>query len=177
MSKQRASPRTVLAETRRQQAFALRVGGATYRQIAATVGVSPHHAMRMVIDRLDETRARTQVDVERLRELEAARMEGVIMALWPKRHQPGEAARIIHASERRARLYGLDAPLKLETGPSEMPAEAAIDLANLTLDELREYERLVSKASTPRDVIDVTPPRALPSAAKASADPEDIEGG
>jgi DNA-binding CsgD family transcriptional regulator len=151
----RTSSRRVQLELEREQCVGLRLAGGSLRQIGAQLGISYEKVRRLVGQALDETRARTQEEVERLREQECRRCDAIILALWPTRADPQSARAILQASERRARLLGLDSPLKFDTTTHDEPSATAADMSNLTTEELLQYERLLKK--THGVVVDVTP--------------------
>jgi hypothetical protein len=101
---------------RANQALELRIAGATYRQIAAQLGVSEKAAYYDVQDELGRLDPIIHGQAERLRELEAARLDRLNVALAPgiKAGTPGAIFAAVKVMERRAKLCGLDAPTKLE---------------------------------------------------------------
>lgn len=150
-----------MRDAQTQRAVELRLRGLGYRAIGALMSIDYARVARLVNVAMDETRARTIEDVDRLRELEGHRMDALIDALWDGRADPQVAGSIVRASERRAKLFGLDAPMKFEQRVEVAPA---LHLENLTLEELEQYERLLAKVeAAPQPAIDVTPEQpALP---------------
>lgn len=100
------------AHVRRQKALDLRCAGARYRQIGKELGVSWVQAFRDVETALAETDAVTKKKAERLRDIDVARCERLIMSMTPKARQGDAKAvhAILHAMERAAKLLGTDAP-------------------------------------------------------------------
>jgi hypothetical protein len=98
------------------KALDLRIAGATYRQIAAQLGVREFAAFHDVQDELGRLDPVIKGRAERLRELEMARLDRLNVALAPgiKAGQPGAIFAAVKVMERRAKLCGLDAPTKLE---------------------------------------------------------------
>lgn len=160
MSKQLASRLTVGREVMREQALGLRIAGLNYRDLGKALGVSHAAAHRLVREALDETRARSAEETERLRELELRRTDAVIQAHYPKRADPRSARVLLQAGERRARLLGLDAPVKLEP---VAPPDERLDTSALDTHELLQLRALMLKARG-------TPPPATTSAADAVVD-------
>jgi hypothetical protein len=111
---QQASPTTVKRTERRRQAFALRMGGATYVEIAGAMGISRQAAHQLVKWTLEDTRTKLFEDIESVRALEVRRTEALVLGLWPNRQQPRYADSILRIMERRARLLGLDAPTRID---------------------------------------------------------------
>jgi len=129
------SPRGSLAARRERERVAveLRVEGCTYAEIGDQLGVSDRMASRIV------NRAMNRVlrePVAQLIDLEAARLDGLWAAMWP-RALAGSARHVevcVRISERRARLLGLDQPTRVDANV----------LANVSVDEIdREIERLL----------------------------------
>jgi hypothetical protein len=101
---------------RANQALDLRIAGATYRQIAAQLGINERTAYDDVQAELGAVDPVVGTKAERLRDLEAARLDRLTVALNPciKAGQPGAILAAVRIMERRARLFGLDAPTKVE---------------------------------------------------------------
>lgn len=109
---QRAGKRTTRSADLRRRALDLRVAGATYEQIGLALALSTTAAYGHVQKALDESRTQTKESADKVRATELRRLDGIVMALWPKRSDPRFADSILRAMERRSRLLGLDAPLK-----------------------------------------------------------------
>lgn len=122
-------------QARRAQALALRIAGASFRQIGRQLGVSHVRAIKDVQHELDTLAVQRQESAERLKALELARCDRLTLALEPKVGKGDvQAVRaMVRVMERRARLLGIDAPFKTELtgkdgGPIEVMAQAAEDL-------------------------------------------------
>jgi hypothetical protein len=100
------SPGRARATKKRRDALNLRKAGASFREIAATLGVSVSRAYLYVSE---EMAAATHEAAEDLLSLELHRLDTMQMALWPAVRQGDvqavNAARAI--IELRARLYGV----------------------------------------------------------------------
>lgn len=107
-SNQEASPETVAAEANREKALELRISGATYREIAKELGVSVGSAHAYVTDGLEELRNANAESTEKVRQMEIARLDAILVKLWPKREKPRVADTILRVSKRRSELLGLD---------------------------------------------------------------------
>jgi hypothetical protein len=98
---------------RERVAVALRVEGCTYAEIGDQLGVSDRMASRIVNRAMDRV---LREPVGQLVELEAARLDALWAAMWPRvlagsaRH----AEVCVHICARRCQLLGLDQPSKLE---------------------------------------------------------------
>lgn len=104
---------------RRMRALTLRNAGATYRQIAEKTGVSAAAARKDVAAALREVVAETAEDM-------IARQRAVLMDIQRANYAAAasgdiDAARLIIATlEREARLFGLDAPTRVNVGVSDV---------------------------------------------------------
>jgi hypothetical protein len=103
---------------RTAQALALRTTGATYRDIAAQLGVTVRTAYMDVQDEPGHLDGVIKEKAERLRELEARRCDRYTLALEPAiaEGDPRAVLAAVRLMERRAKLFGLDAPTTV-TGP------------------------------------------------------------
>ncbi len=86
--------------------------GATYRRIAVQLGVNERTAYYDIQDALGSLDTVVRQTAERLRDLEAARLDRLNVALAPgiKAALPGAIMAAVRVMERRAKLFGLDAP-------------------------------------------------------------------
>lgn len=175
---QEAHPDVAAREVAREQALALRIGGATYRAIARAMGISPSTAHDYVTEGLNEVEQRNDEATEEVRRLELQRLDAIFLKLWPKPPQgsstipkldPRTADTLLRVMERRAKLLGLDAPTKWEgSGPGGGPlplAAAALDLSKLSLPQLRQLESIYREAgllpaTTPDSTASPQPPRS-----------------
>lgn len=108
-------PETVEKE---RKCLELRRGGLTYDRIAAEVGYTNRSAARKAVERaLERT---LQESADELRVLEADRLDRLQVAAW-KAATGGDLFaidRVLKIMDRRAKLFGLDAPTRQEhTGP------------------------------------------------------------
>lgn len=102
-----------LTEQRRALAVELAVQGWSYAAIGQQLGCDGSTAWRAVNGALRENVAE---NVAELRRLEGARLDALQGAIW-QRAMVGdpEAVRVaVRVMERRARLFGLDAPMQVE---------------------------------------------------------------
>ncbi len=104
------------AAERRVKAFELRKAGANYRQIAHACGMSVYTAHHDVWQTLQDLGKQEQKHAEDVRKLEIERLDSLMRGAWA-RAQSGDDKSIrsvLGIMERRARLLGLDAPVKLD---------------------------------------------------------------
>jgi hypothetical protein len=117
-AKARRLAKQLAAEARRRQAVELRLRGFSYEAIAAQLGYksksSAHEAVASALQSVVKEPA------EKLRLLEAQRLDELWQALWPAARQ-GDMAAVagcLKIMERRAKLLALDAPVSVEvSGP------------------------------------------------------------
>jgi hypothetical protein len=134
------SPARVLATQRRQQAVALRTEGRTYKQIGQELGVSLPRAHQLVDEAMATTRAETAANVEELRSREMVKLDALEDAIWARAAGGDLKAQegVLRLMTRRAKLLGLDAPMK-----TEAKVTTTNDLAGMSDEQLLlEAERL-----------------------------------
>jgi len=122
-----------MAREREKQALSMRRAGATYAQIADAVGYgTPSNAHRAVFRALD--RIPTE-NAEQLRIIESARLDAIQTAHWRPAvtGNPANARIVLKVMERRAKLWGLDAPTRVESTP-DLDAEIKMLAAQLDND-------------------------------------------
>lgn len=110
-----------------QQALDLRIEGASYRQIARQLDVAVKTIYMDVQGALGELDTLNGEKAERLRELEARRLDALQLPLAPavRAGDPRAILAAVRILERRARLLGLDAPT-LVTAPAGEPLPVRI---------------------------------------------------
>lgn len=111
-----ASKRKLKGLEREQAALELRKAGATYRAIGEALGVTPVGAYKAVMRAIAKLNARVIEEAEAVRRLELERLDDLLLAMWPqaKKGNQGAVDRVLRIMERRAKLLGLDAPMKQE---------------------------------------------------------------
>jgi len=123
-------------------AVALKVGGNTYDEIAIALGYAHRSAARKAVQSgLAETLH--DAGTEELRQIEHERLEKLHSSRWPKAlegdgdESDDAYALVLRTMERRAKLLGLDAPVKLQhSGDPEHPVVVKV-LRNVKVDSLR----------------------------------------
>lgn len=113
MAESKTSPRRIGAVEKQRRALDLRKGGATYVQIAQELGYKDHTAAVAAVKvALQKT---LQEPADELRELECARLDTLLISIWPtaRRGDLGAVDRVLKIMARRAELLGLDAPKKI----------------------------------------------------------------
>ena len=144
---------------RRPRSLALRIGGASYREIGERLDIDVHTAYADVQAELAALRERTVERAEEVRELELQRLDAMTTGLWPH-IEAGNAPAVtagVRVAERRSRLLGLDAPVATKTEftgslgvhAEKLEAERQA-LRELTLPQLEELaaqsQALIDKA-------------------------------
>jgi hypothetical protein len=110
----KASERLIASTERQRKALELRTSGLDYRSIAERIGygsvASAHKAVQVALKKT------LQEPADELRTMEVARLDQMLLGLWPKAIKGDTWAvdRVLKIMERRAALLGLDAPLKRE---------------------------------------------------------------
>jgi hypothetical protein len=135
-----ASATRCQAAARRAEAFRLRSAGKSYRAIAAELGCSTRTAYTAVVRELEKVRAELAESAGHYLQLEMARLDSLLNAVWPEATAGNLKAvnAAVKVIERQCRLLGLDAPTKTETKVS-----ATADLAGMSDEQLvQEAERL-----------------------------------
>lgn len=96
-------------------ALDLRISGLSFRAIADKLDVSHQQIFRDVENELERLAGLRADKAETLRELELQRLDKIINSLdsWVSSGNVGAVNAWIKASERRAKLLGLDAPTKV----------------------------------------------------------------
>ena len=98
------------------EALALRIAGATYRQIGERLKVHYTTAFKAVQHELAGLDAIKLQQAERLRDLEVERCERLILGLWSNatRGDDKSVHAVLRVMERKAKLLGIDAPTQVE---------------------------------------------------------------
>lgn len=113
---QQSARRLASAAVRRELALDLYVDGATFQQVADALDYCDRSSSRRAImTALEETATRTVGLAEQARPIIAARLER-LYAKWADRadEDPKAAALVIQMFDRFCKIYGLDAPVKVE---------------------------------------------------------------
>lgn len=116
MPSPRNQSRKAIAADREKRALALRLAGATYEQIASELHISLGAAHKAVQSVLDRTRQQCSEQADELRQLEVARLDRMLLLLESqiRTGHLGAIDRALRIQERRAKLLGLDAPVRQE---------------------------------------------------------------
>ncbi len=95
-------------------ALELRRAGHSYDAIGRKIGLSRSRAHALVQLGMEEARQQIVASADDLRAEELSRLDGMLAKIYPKAGKGDVAAidRVLKIGERRARLLGLDAPVR-----------------------------------------------------------------
>ena len=126
-------------------ALELRRAGYSYDSIGRKIGLSKSRAHALVQMGLDEVRQQIAAAVDNLRAEEVSRLDGMLAKIYPKASRGDVAAidRVLKIGERRAKLLGIEAPMRIETtgkdgAPIEVSSSLTIDPSKLSTRTLQE---------------------------------------
>lgn len=130
-----ASGNRIDAAERQRKALEARKAGATYDQIARQLNYGSTSAAHKAV--MTALRKTIQEPADELRQLELTRLDALLIPVWGQAMKGSLPAidRAIRIMERRAKLLGLDAPLKFDL--AEIVKQVAEELG-LTPDESAE---------------------------------------
>ena len=129
-------PTAVIARQREAKVLELRLGGFTYEEIGAKIGISGVAAYNIVMRVLDQQLKDTIEKVPQARAIELNRCDTYLKAMLPKckRGDIGAITTALKVAERRARLAGLDSAIKVDPLSGEGGA-MAVELFRKMLDD------------------------------------------
>ena len=121
-------------QEKREKALVLRRAGASLRDIARALGVSHVTAKEYLDDAMKDLQAAQNEKAEATRAVELDRLDRLHMAAWPLATGKDTDAdtrfkaidRLVRIADRRAKLLGLDAPVK-----SEVAVTGTVSLSDL----------------------------------------------
>ena len=172
LTKQPASTIEARTELLTSHVLALRIRGLSYRKMATQLGCSPTTAHRLTVEHLREIRTLNEELVEELRTLELARLDDMWRRIYPENFEEriGEkqALALLRIVQQRRAIAGLDVqPKNAEIG-GDVPYAGAVDMDLLTVEQLREFEVILMRATGLDPAMEVQPP-AQPQAKQPSA--------
>lgn len=127
---------------RQVRALELRRAGKGYAEIAASLGIGKSQAHRLVRAGLADAAAQIDAEASELKAEEISRLDAMLTGLWPdaRRGQQGAVDRVLKIMERRAKLLGLDAPVKLAHGGDKdappIKGEVALQMTDADLERI-----------------------------------------
>lgn len=145
MPQSKTAPATVEKLRRQQKALLLRRSGMSFEAIGQRLGISKSRAHALVQLGLQDAREQIVTQSDDLRTEEISRLDGMLDKVYAKAAKGDLQAvdRVLKIGERRAKLLGLEAPVRIEaTGKDGAPIEVAstlsIDPTKLSTQTLRE---------------------------------------
>lgn len=150
------APDILEATEKRKRAIALRKAHYSYQEIADELGLSKTRVRQYVAEAMDENRKETAEEAAEIREMELLRLDELLKAWFPmaKAGDDKAAGIVLKAQERRAKLLGLDAPVRQElTGKDGGPMQtvnAHAKLDNLTDAQLEQLSAILLAAQAPK---------------------------
>lgn len=109
----------------REAALNLRRAGLSYERIGEKLGLGKTMAHKLVQQGMEQARQQIVAGADELRAIEVSRLDGMLEKLWPKaaKGDPHSIDRVLKIGERRAKLLGLDAPVRhaLQGGGDDAP--------------------------------------------------------
>jgi hypothetical protein len=132
--------RAVIARERMVHAVMLRRAGASFRDIAAQIHVSPRAAWKLVQKAFELQRKHLAADIEVIRDLELERLDAMLLSAWKLMHgkdaEPqtvlGAIDRVLRIQERRAKMI-----FGIEKGEQPPPPDEAARVETAMLPYLR----------------------------------------
>lgn len=106
--------RMVVAQERRERALELRIAGMSERAIAKEIGISNGRAHQLLAEGAEMLKASVVGKADDVRRLELERCDRMTLALFSQRQNPRAADTLLRIMERRAKLLGLDSPVRSE---------------------------------------------------------------
>lgn len=140
-----------LTAQRRVKALHLKMAGASLDEIATTLGYAGRAAVSKDLTRALQVATKAEVDtVLEWRELELARLDRVQRGSWPAAigGDPKSAMVVLACIDRRVKLLGLDAPLKVEATVQDAETAAQALAVQELVNEARAMAANAAPSST-----------------------------
>ena len=128
------SPARITQRRRAAAALKRRSTGASFADIATELGFTTENAANKAV--LSALRREVHGEAAQLRTLEGLRLDDLHAAAWGKAMtgDPAAIGCVLRIMERRARLFGLDAPQRVDLGRKNIDLDGAVDqLLNLAM--------------------------------------------
>jgi hypothetical protein len=114
-------------------AIALRLGGASWSEIAEALGYPTARQALVATEKALEKELSTQGDRTAMRGLAGARLERLLRSVWPKAMDPDHPDHLVAVTKAREivaqhnKLYGLDAPTEIVVSPAAAEIETWVN--------------------------------------------------
>jgi len=143
-----------------QEVFGLRLSGVSPGEIAYRLGISETEVQTRIRKMRTRMKAEMAADAYSLALLEDARLSALLEGLWGQA-TAGDVQAVracIEISKERRKLFGLDAPVRLDifadTKPPQDGPSDAQKLAALSLDELKQLQALTKKINASQTIVE-----------------------
>jgi predicted transcriptional regulator len=128
ITRRRNARRTSRKAAAMEAVFEAKLAGRTFSAVARELGITPQYAGRLYKAEMAERAAVIGELADRERALQDARLEALLAEHWPRIASPKSAEIVLRCLDRKARLYGLDAPTRLEhSGVVDVVHEASAE--------------------------------------------------
>lgn len=130
------------------KALEMRRMGMGYEEIAQKLECSKSTAHGYIKTAMADARAQIEADAREMKAEEISRLDGMLRGLWPdaRKGSHGAVDRVLKIMERRAKLLGLDAPVKMAHG-GDADAPAISHAHNIHTLADAELERIAASGS------------------------------
>ena len=136
MRSNRLSPAKARRLELQAKAVDLRRSGLGFVEIGDRLGIGKSTAHRLIDEGMASARAQIVASVDELRAEEVSRLDGMLAKLYPLAAEGDVQAidRVIKIGERRAKLLGLDAPIRtaLQGGGDDAPPVSTVSSSTVT---------------------------------------------
>ncbi len=136
MKSNRSSPAKARRLALQEQAIELRRSGLGFVDIGTKLGIGKSTAHRLVEAGMADARAQITASADDLKAQELSRLDGLLLKLYPSAANGDLQAidRVIKIGERRAKLLGLDAPVRtaLQGGGDDAPPVSTVSETRVT---------------------------------------------
>jgi len=136
------SPEKAQARDREREALDLRLTGMSYRKIADRLSVDVATAYRRVSAALERVKAEADEKAVEVKAMELDRLDRILEVLEPRVERGDDKAidRVLAVQQRRAKLLGLDAPVRQEMKVESVPKLYEFDPDAIAADSPPEIE-------------------------------------
>lgn len=120
------------SETKAQAALTLKLYGASYTDIAKTIGYSSAYRARMAVERVLANAADSPEDRDKMRVLANKRIERLLASVMGKATNPNDPqhlaynARALALIDRGIKLHGVDAPTQIQFSATDQDIAAYV---------------------------------------------------
>lgn len=155
MRQNKTTPDRVEAAEKRKRAVELRKLHYSYEEIAEELCLSRTTVRDYVAKEMELLRKETAEQVQEMRDMELKRLDELLKSWFPLAKAGDEKAAgiVLKAQERRAKLVGLDAPVKQELtgkdGGAIKTVSTTADLSGLTDAQLEQLQAILNVVQPP----------------------------